>query len=188
MSLGGGKTKATIFMRGGLAASTNRLLLDASAMPPDTKIQVRTLRRVVDPATRQDLALGDQTPVWSTLSMTGGKVGEINGFPLKKDDRVSVELTIDFSHQGQHLKVYPLVCTQEQDAEVAGRITIEITAVKELEDFVFANPRSGELHVSTCQFWPKIGPGNKIPYQSIEEGLARGYNGCAYCLPEHDTG
>jgi hypothetical protein len=187
-SVGGGKTKATIFMRGGLAPSTNRFLLDASAMPGDTKIQVRTLRRVVDPATRQHLSLGNQTSVWSTLDLAGGKVGELNGFPLKKDDRVSIELTIDFSHQGEHLKVYPLVCTQEQDAEVAGRITIEITAVKELEDFVFANPRSGELHVSTCPFWPAIGPGNKIPYQSIEEGLARGYNGCAYCLPEHDSG
>ncbi|HEX2057566.1 MAG TPA: M20/M25/M40 family metallo-hydrolase [Actinomycetota bacterium] len=188
MSVGGGKTKATIFIRGGLAPSTNRLLLDASAMPSDTKIHVRTLRRVVDPATRQHLSVEEQTQVWSTMKLAGGKVGELSGFPLKKDDRVSVELTIDFSVQGKHLEVYPLVCTQEQDAAVAGRITVEITAVKELEDFVFANPRSGELHVSACPFWDAIGPGNKVPYQSVEEGLARGYNGCAYCLPEHDTG
>ncbi|HEX2057567.1 MAG TPA: hypothetical protein VHI71_04280 [Actinomycetota bacterium] len=188
MSVGGGKTKATIFMRGGLTPSTNQLLLDASAMPSDTKIHVRTLRRVVDPATRQHLSVEEETKVWSTLEMAGAKVGELNGFPLSKDDRVSVELTIDFSVKGEHLKVYPLVCIQEQDGEVAGRMTVEITAVKELEDFVFANPRSGELHISTCPFWDAIGPGNKVPYQSIEDGLARGYNGCAYCLPDHDTG
>ncbi|MEU1867744.1 hypothetical protein, partial [Streptomyces gardneri] len=71
---------------------------------------------------------------------------------------------------------------------VVGRMTIQITAVKELDDFFFGNPRSGEIHINTCPYWPKLGPGSKVPFLRIEDALARGYNGCAYCLPDHNTG
>ena len=74
-----------------------------------------------------------------------------------------------------------------QDGALAGRMTIEILAVKELEDWFFGNPRSKELHISSCAFWPKISSKNKIPFETIEDGLARGYNGCAFCLPDYDT-
>ena len=69
-----------------------------------------------------------------------------------------------------------------------GRLTIEITAVKETEDYVYGNPRSDELHTVHCPFWPRIGQHNKVPFATIEDGLARGYDGCAFCLREYDTG
>jgi hypothetical protein len=64
---------------------------------------------------------------------------------------------------------------------------MQITAVKELEDFFFGNPRSREAHISTCPFWPKLGPFSRVPYPRLQDLTARGYNGCVYCLPEADT-
>jgi hypothetical protein len=80
-----------------------------------------------------------------------------------------------------------LIATQIQDGQVAGRLTMQITAVKELEDFFFGNPRSREAHISTCPFWPKLGPFSRVPYPRLQDLTARGYNGCVYCLPEADT-
>lgn len=187
-SVPGGKTKTSFVMRGVLQQTTNKLTLDASAMPADTKIQVRTLRRIIDGSGLTHIAVTEGGTVWTKLDMNGGIVAEIDGFALRTNDEVTVEITIDFSLQAEHLERYPLIATQEQDGAIAGRMTIEIIAVKEREDWVYGNPRSRELHVITCPFWPLISQGNKIPYETVNDGLARGYNGCAFCLPEHDTG
>jgi hypothetical protein len=109
-------------------------------------------------------------------------------FRLATGEDVTVDLVIDFSHTANHLQTYPLIVTQHQDGQVVGRITIDIVAVKELEDFFFGNPRSGEIHVSACPFWPKLGPWSKRPFVRIEDAQIRGYNGCAFCLPDFDTG
>lgn len=53
---------------------------------------------------------------------------------------------------------------------------------------MFGNPRSKELHVVACPFWQRISQRNKIPYATVQEGLARGYDGCAFCLSSFDTG
>jgi len=126
--------------------------------------------------------------VRSTLVLQGGDTGVLDGFPLPANDRVPVELLIDFSHQADHLKVYPLVASQFQDGALAGRLTVQITAVKEFEDFFFANPRSREVHISTCSFWPRLGSGSKVPYLTLQDALNRGYDGCAFCLPASNTG
>jgi hypothetical protein len=120
--------------------------------------------------------------------MQGGDAGVLDGFPLPANDQVSVDLIIDFSHKADHLSMYPLIATQVRDGAVTGRLTVQITAVKELEDFFFANPRSGEVHITTCPFWPRLGAGNKVPYMTLQDALVRGYNGCAFCLPRSDTG
>jgi hypothetical protein len=101
---------------------------------------------------------------------------------------VNVEVVIDFSHEATHLGIYPLVSTQYQDGEIAGRLTMQITALKDLDDFFFAYPRSREIHTTKCPFWPALGPGSKIPYEHIGDAISRGYNGCAYCLADADTG
>ncbi|CUM42807.1 M28 family peptidase [Streptomyces gardneri] len=188
MAAPGGKTRMTITLRGGLKATDGSWELDASALPEDTRISVRTLSRMIEPATLTDLEVKETGAVRSTVEMKGGKVAVVDGYRLDADDHVAAEITIDFSHQAEHMKRYPFVATQYQDGAVVGRMTIQITAVKELDDFFFGNPRSGEIHVTTCPYWPKLGAGSKVPFMRIEDALARGYNGCAYCLPQHNTG
>ena len=42
--------------------------------------------------------------------------------------------------------------------------------------------------MTTCPFWPALGRFGKVPYARLEDALARGYDGCAYCLPDSNTG
>lgn len=179
----GGQTSMTIALRGAPTATDGAWELDATAMPPDTRITIRTLSRIVEPSTLSNLEVTETGQVRSTLQMSGGNTAVVDGFRLDADDDVSAELTIDFAHEAVHLKNYDFIATQIQDHEVAGRITIEITAVKDLHEWFFGNPKSGEVHIETCPFWGQLSPANKKPYARIEEALARDYNGCAYCLP-----
>lgn len=188
LAVPGGKTHMTITLRGALTATTGSWHLDATALPEDTRISIRTLSRLTKDAELTDLVVAEPGQVRSTLEMTGGRKAVVEGFELEPDDRVAADITIDFSHHAEHLRMYPFVATQYQDGVIAGRMTIQITAVKELEDFFFGNPHSGELHVSTCPYWPRLGPDSKVPFVRAEDALARGYNGCAYCQPDLDTG
>jgi hypothetical protein len=122
------------------------------------------------------------------MTMTGSVDAVMAGFGLAAGEAVDLDLVIDFSHQAEHLHTYPLVLTQHQDGQVVGRITIDIVAVKELDDFCFGNPRSGEIHITTCPLWPRLGPSSKRPFIRVEDAIARGINGCNFCLPALYTG
>ncbi len=50
------------------------------------------------------------------------------------------------------------------------------------------NRNTMELHQSTCQWVKKMANWNKRYYSSLEEGLAFGYDGCAFCLKPYDHG
>jgi hypothetical protein len=185
----GGKTKTTFFMRGkSSGTSTNELRIDTRSLPADSHIEVRILRRITDEAAIQNLTMASQSELWTTLELAGGVEAVISGFELEANDKVGVTLDIDFSMNAQHGQVYPIIATQVLDGMVAGRMTIEITAIKESEDYVYGNPRSMELHVVSCPFWPHISQRNKRPFMTIHDALARGFNGCRFCMPDIDTG
>jgi len=188
MAVPGGGMKASMTIHGGLRPTTNSVEFDASALPADTSIEVRTLTRLVDAATLSHLALTKRGRVKSTMGMSGEVVGDVADFRLATGEDVVVELVIDFSRRAEHLKTYPLVVTQHQDGQVVGRVTVDIVAVKDLDDYYFVNPRSREIHVPTCPFWSRLGRFSKQPHLRIEDAIARGHNGCASCLPEHNTG
>lgn len=44
-----------------------------------------------------------------------------------------------------------------------------------------------ELHLPECEWAKKIWAGNRKGFNSIEEALAQGYNGCHFCLDKYDT-
>ncbi|EFL36322.1 predicted protein [Streptomyces viridochromogenes DSM 40736] len=184
----GGKTHMTTTLHGGPARSSGSWHLDATALPDDTRLSIRTLSRLTKDAALTGLTVTEPGQVRSTLEMSGGGTAVVDGFTLEPGDRVAADITIDFSHHAEHLQVYPLVVTQYQDGQPAGRMTIQITAVKEREDIFFGNPHSGELHVSTCPHWSRLGAGSKVPFLRAEDALVRGYNGCASCLPALNTG
>ncbi|MFE9859055.1 hypothetical protein [Streptomyces sp. NPDC005780] len=187
-SVPGGRSKMTIRLRGGPAATTDSWELDATAMPEATRISIRTLSSLVNAASLSDVQVTEPGDVRCTLEMRGGTTAVVDGFPLAANAEVLADLTIDFSHDAVNLRNYDFVATQVQDNQVAGRITIEITAVKESEDLFFGNPRTHEVHITSCPFWDQLGPASKVPYFTLEDALARRYNGCAYCLPDANTG
>ncbi|MGW1245224.1 hypothetical protein [Streptomyces bobili] len=190
-SIPGGQTKVPFMLRGAPKTTKGAWRLNASSLPEDTQITIRTLKRIVEPSTLSHIRvteMGSPEDKRCTLQMTGGVIGALDGFTLDARDEAMVNVTIDFSHEAEHLEKYRFVSTQIQDHEVAGRMTIEITAVKDFDEFFFGNPKSGELHISTCPLWGRIGKANKVPFPRIEEAIQNGYNGCAFCLPEANTG
>lgn len=45
-----------------------------------------------------------------------------------------------------------------------------------------------EVHVSNCEWAARVSRRHRISYNDLQDALKRGYNGCAYCLPEDNTG
>ncbi len=185
----GGKVEAAFLVRGATHPSINTLRIDAAELPPDTAITLRVAHNLTDPpASITGFQLTHQSSHWSTLSLPGGAVGGIAGFAMESRETRSATLDIDFSYQAEHLRRYRIVASQEQDGVPAGQLTIEITAIKESEDYYYGNVRTRELHLFGCAYRRKMHPGNQAPFQTIAEAVARGYNGCAFCLPAVNTG
>jgi len=67
-----------------------------------------------------------------------------------------------------------------------GRITSLITVGN--HPYV-GNKESKEIHLPDCIWVEKMNNiRNKTAFDKIERGIGQGYNGCIYCLPEHNTG
>ncbi len=185
----GGKLSTSFLIRSAERPSDNDLVLDASALPPDTVLTLRMPRRLADAAGGlSGMAVESRTERLTRFRLAGGDIGRLNDFPMPARDEATVGLTVDFSVDARHLQTYPVVVTQHQDGSVAGRLSLELIAVKETDDFVYGNPRSRELHTVYCPYWPRISQHHKIPYPDIGDGVARGYNGCVFCLPAYHTG
>lgn len=185
----GGKTNTSFLVRGTVHQSINTLRLDASALPADTKILVRVARSITNQAANiTGFIVVSQNDRWSVLRLPGGVLGEITNFPFYANEEKSVALEIDFSYEAEHLHHYPIVASQVQNGVLAGQLTIEITAIKESEDYVYGNARTRELHVFGCPFREQMSPHNHVPFATVKDALARGYNGCAFCLPDYNTG
>ncbi|NTW83609.1 MAG: hypothetical protein HGB36_09630 [Chlorobiaceae bacterium] len=184
----GGKTKTSIIIRGSNHLTTNDLSIDAKALPSDTGIEVKVARSIVDNAAEiSSFTKKKKSERTSLLTMSGGHEGLIRQFPLSTNAESTITITVDFSINAEHLKVYPVIVSQFQDGQLAGRYTIEITAVKEAEDWVYGNRNTKELHRYNCEFFKKMNRRNAVPFARASDGIIRGYNGCIYCMKEIDS-
>ncbi|MDO8725300.1 MAG: hypothetical protein Q7J35_04455 [Candidatus Methanoperedens sp.] len=102
--------------------------------------------------------------------------------------------------------LFPAIISQQiPDTSVTVDATVESLAINEAEALITANigasnmgsyapyvanknPESMELHKRECEWAHRIAFRNRVYYCELEEALAAGYDGCAYCLPEHNTG
>ena len=65
-----------------------------------------------------------------------------------------------------------------------------VAAAKEPEPALYVgnkNPQSMELHKRDCRWVKRISDKNKVFFNDKEEAFARGFDGCAYCIPERHT-
>jgi hypothetical protein len=149
----GGKTRMSLLVRGSTHPSRNTLQIDGSSLPSDTEVSVRFSRSMTDQAKSiTGFVQKSQNTRWSNFALAAGAIGSIMDFPLAGSETKQVVVEIDFSYKAEHMKRYPIVVSQEQDGEIAGRLTIEIVAVKESEDYFYGNKRSRELHTLNCAF------------------------------------
>lgn len=54
--------------------------------------------------------------------------------------------------------MYPLIISQYKNENVIGRYTVEITAVKESDDWLYGNQHTKEVHVFTYGWRQKMKP------------------------------
>ena len=178
----GGRVRSSITMRGGLQCSVNRLQLDAKALPEETKLHLRVANSVVKGAKLKKLEKINEDKKFATLEMKGGHKAVIDGFTLPARGRKIVRLEVDFPDQAVHKQLYPMVASQIQDRELAGGLTFEFTAIEPGVDHVFGNRPSRVLHAFHCQHWKRMLRTNLVPFRTVDEGIARGYKRCRFCL------
>jgi hypothetical protein len=44
------------------------------------------------------------------------------------------------------------------------------------------------VHIVGCPFWDAMTHRRLVPFLALGDALARGYDGCAFCLPNANTG
>ncbi|NTW83610.1 MAG: M20/M25/M40 family metallo-hydrolase [Chlorobiaceae bacterium] len=187
-SVPGGKMKVSVMIRGNTIQTKNTLTIDAAPFPDDTAIDVRIPKRIHDAADSiSEFVSVKSTDRFCNLKLKGGHSGTLEDFDLDKNETASILFTIDFSYEAEHGKTYPLEITQIQDGRIAGRYTVEIIAVKESDDWLYGNLRTKEVHLLNCEWRIKMKPHNVTPVKNIQEAKARGYDGCAYCMPTENT-
>lgn len=160
------------------------LLVDLSGLPPAVQVKLKLIKRLSQGATLENMALSKTTQLYQTFSVESGKKAYLRGLPLRASDDTQAELefTVPVSvDDGQ----YRLGVAQIVDGMEMGRVTLALL----VGDYPFmANRNSLEVHAANCQWAKKIGRRNKLAYQTVEKALQHGFNGCAFCLPQYNTG
>ncbi|VVB71553.1 Uncharacterised protein [uncultured archaeon] len=146
--------------------------------------KLRILKRLSSTAKSENATLVTESSLYQHFELVPGKQAFLRGMNLKPSDNCQayLEITIpDNALDGN----YRLSIAQLVDGKEMGRVTRMLA----VGDYPFmGNRRTLELHVSGCEWAAKTSGRNKVAYDSIERALKHGYNGCAYCLPEYNTG
>ena len=187
LALPGARMKLGLTVRGLEDSGRHTISIDASVLPRDTRIEARLANSVLE-AGSSDMSVARRDGRFTTFTMAGASVRSVKDLLIKANGSVVLTLGIDFSVEARHLKQYPIRVEQLTGGVVVGAYTVQLTAIKDFEDYCFGNPRSGELHTSSCPLWPRMNTSRLQAFASIEDALARGFNGCRFCLPEHDQG
>ena len=187
LAMPGAQMKMGLTIRGLEEAGAHSVSIDATHLPDDTRVTARLANGVLS-AGRTDMDTTRRDGRFTTLTMAGGSVRGVQDVPIVANGSFVLTLGVDFSFHARHLEQYPIRVEQVHQGAVVGAYTIALTALKDLDDFFFGNPRSGELHVSTCPLWPKINTARLHAFETVDDAMARGFNGCRFCLPEHDKG
>lgn len=183
----GTSTRMGLRIRGLDHLAEHTVRIDASALPRDTAISVRLANGVLATGSTR-MRIVETNSRFTTLGMAGGATATIDDIDIAARDSFDLTVGIDFSFNAVHLRQYPIVIQQLHAGQVIGAYTVEITAIKQLDDYVFGNPRSRELHITSCPFWPVMNKSRLRPFDRVADGVARGYNGCRFCIPSADTG
>lgn len=160
------------------------LELDLSKLPQGAEVELRLLKRLTDKAELVDLVETGQTTLHTRFAATSATQSIVRNMPLEPSDcsQATISVTIpDSADDG----AYEFAVLQRIEGAEVGRITRRLV----VGDHPFvANRRSGEVHLANCEWVGKMSGRNKRAYRELDRALQHGFNGCHYCLIEHDTG
>jgi len=160
------------------------LAIDLSNLPEYMTAKLRILKRLSATAKTENATLVAESSRYQQFGLAPGKQAFLRGMNLKPSDSCQAYLEITIPDKAEDGN-YRLYVAQLVDGKEMGRVTRMLA----IGDYPFmANRRTLEVHVPGCEWAAKTSGRNKIAYDSIERAIKHGYNGCAYCLPEYNTG
>jgi hypothetical protein len=180
----GGKTTARFVIRGTSYPSLSSLRLSGAGVQPGSKVYLELPCRVISEAQLQGFRVERSRGGRCRLALLAPFRGSVDGMRLGVNQEIPALLTFHCPVRARHLWRQRLSVVQEINRQTAGRLTYEITSVREVAGFVYGNPRSGRLHRSGCPFWGRLRFSNLVPFAHLKDGLSRGYHPCSYCLKE----
>ncbi len=159
------------------------LMVNLTELPADFDVRLRILRRLSEGATKEHMALDEQTTMYQKLRVESGNEACLRGMALNPSDdtQATIEVTVP---EGAVEGAYRISVSQVVDGKEMGRIT-RMLAVGE-HPFM-ANRHSLEVHIPGCLWASKISAKHRTAYKTVERAIKHGYNGCYYCLKEYNT-
>jgi hypothetical protein len=159
------------------------LELDLSALPARISGEFRLVRRLLEGAELQELALIATTQLYAKLAVSGATVGLIGNMPLQPSDStkgiLQLSLPANIPNGAYDISVRQLVNGNE-----VGRVTRRLA----VGDHPYTGNRNTlEVHRSNCEWVDRMSRRNKTAFNDVELAIQRGYNGCHYCLRELST-
>ncbi len=161
------------------------LAIDLSNLPQYMTAKLRILKRLSPTAKTENATLvTTESSLYQHFELVAGKQAFFREMNLKPSDKCQAYLDITIPDNAKDGD-YRLSVAQLVDGKEMGRVTRMLA----VGDYPFlANRRTLEVHVPNCEWAAKTSARNKVAYDSIDRALKHGYNGCAYCLPEYNTG
>lgn len=170
------------------ASSIGDLRIDRSELPSGGSVKLRMPSRYWMGSTAVNLQ-----KVWQSdggricqVEVTSTQTADLRGISLRSNENTMLRLEVTLPEGAADGEVYPISVEQKVNGTVTGRVTLVARAVG-MPAYI-ANRNSGEIHLADCGWVDKMSSRNKVPYNDLDLALRRHYNGCRFCLPDHDTG
>jgi hypothetical protein len=120
------------------------------------------------------------------VRVTSANTADIRDFDLNRNENTLVRLQVTLPEDARDGELYPVYVEQRTNGVLTGRVTLLARTVA--TPAYIGNRNSGELHLANCPWVRKMSPRNRAPFNDLALALQRGYNGCRFCLPQHDAG
>jgi hypothetical protein len=176
------------FYVAGLASpATGSLHIDRSGLPGG-EVTLHLPTRYLTSGEVLNLETVEQSPGGrsSTVRVTSANTADIRDFDLNRNENTLVRLQVTLPEDARDGELYPVYVEQRTNGVLTGRVTLLARTVA--TPAYIGNRNSGELHMANCPWVRKMSARNKAPYNDLALPLQRGYNGCRFCMPQHDAG
>jgi hypothetical protein len=162
------------------------LMLDGTALPPRSRIELRTAKRWLSAKT---LKLEDMREVKargldheSVLRVGGKNTGVLRNVRFPEAAAPLFHLHIRISAEAKHGREYPVQIVQGHDGEEMGRITVMLRCIRRDKSPYLVLRQDGRVHRAGCARVQKARAIALMPYPDLESALRDGYKVDPDCL------
>lgn len=165
-------------------SSVSDLELDLSALPPGVNADLKIVKRITESANPENMNQDHESTLFVQYKLDCNGICALRQMNLNPSDNTKATLTIQIPEDAVD-GVYDVWVRQVIDNHEVGRITRRIA----IGDHPYVgNRNTRELHIRGKCIWEKMMSGkNRVAFSDPDTAVNKGYNGCAYCMPEINT-